>query len=172
MLGDTDDMKAVRYDLCVWKKATDQTAVGTTQVNTHYFHSLPAFEPAQEGNEILGGFTGDNIEDAPLGEITEGGGETLLFMEGVFIDPEHSGTIEGDAFTRFTLGVLGVNPGYSGGSHFRDTAHVGAWNPLVVKSVKTLSKGLGTVSARKNTGQRFHKRTPTTTADISPALDL
>jgi len=43
--------------------------------------------------EILGGFPRYHIEDAALGEITEGGGETFLFMKSVFIDPEHFGAV-------------------------------------------------------------------------------
>ena len=78
MLGETDDMETIGYDLSIWKEASDQTAIGTTQIDTHHFDSIPAFEPAKEGKKVLGGFTGYDIEDAVFSEITEGGGETLL----------------------------------------------------------------------------------------------
>jgi hypothetical protein len=93
MLRDTDDMEAVRHDLSVWKEAPDQIAVGTAQIDTHHFHSMPPFETAKEWKEVLDGFARRDIEDTVFGEITEGGGETLFFMEGVFINPEHSGAI-------------------------------------------------------------------------------
>ena len=109
-------MEAVRHDLSVWKEAPDQIAVGTAQIDTHHFHSMPALETTQEWKEILGRFTQHDIEDPVFSQITEGGGETLHFMQGVFIDPEHSRAIEGDAFLGFELGMLGVNARDGGGS--------------------------------------------------------
>lgn len=159
MLRDTDNMEAIRHDLCVGKEAPDQIAVGTAQIDTHHFDSMPTFETAKKWKEILDGFTRRDIEDTVFSQITEGGGETLLFMECVFIDPEHSRAIEGDAFLGFELGMLGVNARDGGGSYLGNAAHVGTRNALMVKRVKLLAKGFGAVSARKNTGQWFHKGT-------------
>jgi len=133
---------------------------------------MPAFETAKEWKEILDGFARHDIEDTAPSEITEGGGETLLFMEGMLNNTEHSGAVYGDAFLSFELGVLGVNARDGGGSDLGNASHVGTRNALVVKRVKLFPKGFGAVSARKNAGQRLHERTPTTAADISPTLDL
>ena len=90
MLTQAHDVEAIGCDLCVWEEAANEPSVGTAQIDTHHPHSLPSLELAQKGEEILDGFTGHDIEDAVFCEIAEGGGETLLFMEGVFIDTEYT----------------------------------------------------------------------------------
>ena len=90
MLAQAHNMRAIGYDLCVWEEAANETPVGTTQIDARHPHSPPSFELAQKGEEILDGFNGHDIEDAVFCEIAEGGGETLLFVEGVFIDTEYT----------------------------------------------------------------------------------
>ncbi len=89
MLHETHHMEPIGQDFCVWKEASDQTAIRTAQIDTDHLYSIPAFESAKKGKEVLEGFARYDIEDTMPGKVTEGGGEALLFMEGALIDTKH-----------------------------------------------------------------------------------
>jgi hypothetical protein len=54
--------------------------------------------------QLSGRFTLDNVKDAVVAQITEGGGELSVFMEGVFVDTEHQGEFVASSFESSSLG--------------------------------------------------------------------
>ena len=83
-------------------------------------------------------------------QVTKGGGELSVSMEAVLIDTEHQWTIQREAFTGFSEGKLRVNTGDGGWAEVLESAHDGAGDPFVVKSVDVLPERLGGMSSRKD----------------------
>jgi hypothetical protein len=75
--------------------------------------------------QLSGRFTLDNVKDAVVAQITEGGGELSVFMEGVFVDTQHQGAIQREPFTGFSLRKLPIDAGYGGWTELFEPARCG-----------------------------------------------
>jgi hypothetical protein len=74
-------------------------------------------------------FALNNVRHPGVTQIAEGGGELLLFTEGVFVDAEDQGIIQRETFTGFAFCKLRINAGDGGGSHLFEAAQdAGALN--------------------------------------------
>lgn len=101
MLNDPDAMETVGHDEGVWEKSADDASVGDAQIDADHPDPVPAGKLGKGIVKTCGGFPLEEIEDAVIGEITEGGGKACLFVEGVFVNPEDPGALGGDAFLCF-----------------------------------------------------------------------
>ena len=55
-----------------------------------------------------------DFEDFVVFQVTEGGAESLSFVQGVFVDTKIEGAVQADAFTGFAYGKLLIDPANSG----------------------------------------------------------
>jgi len=86
MDDDTDDMEAVGDDFCIWEVGGDEAAVRTGEVDADHTHLIPALETLQVGAQIGFAATRDDVEDAVVFKVGEGGGKAQSLVKGVFVD--------------------------------------------------------------------------------------
>ena len=106
-----------------------------------------------------------------VAQITEGGGELSVFMEGVLIDTQHQWTIQREPFTGFSLRKLPIDAGYGGWSDLFEPARGGTWDALMVEGVDVFSEGLRRMFAWKDARELLEKGTFTVAASEAAAAN-
>ena len=87
VLNEANDMESVADDLGIWKPFPDDPPVGATQVDTDHFNALSALEGGKEREQFLLTLSLHDIEDLMVSKVAEGRGQSLLFVEGMLVDP-------------------------------------------------------------------------------------
>lgn len=78
MLNNADDMEAVGHDEGVWEESADDASVADAQIDADHPDPVPAAKLGEGVVKTGGRFPLEEIEDAVIGEITEGGGKACL----------------------------------------------------------------------------------------------
>jgi hypothetical protein len=171
VLHDANDVEAISNDFCIGEVASDDSAVGGTQVDADQPYSLPAFQRVKEGFEGAGTLSFDHIEDFVIAEIAEGGGEAAALVEGVFVDAEFEGALQADALASFAVGMLVVDAFDGGAAQGSAGSHRRTADAFVMKLVDTATEGLGGMSAGPDAFERLHEAFRTAQAAVSAAAD-
>jgi hypothetical protein len=171
VLHDANHVKAIGDDLGIGEVASDDGAIGGTQVDADQADSLPAFQRVKEGFEGSGALSFHDIKDLVITEIAEGGGEATALVEGVFVDAEFEGAFEADAFASLSVGVLVVDAFDGSAAQRSASSHGGSTDAFVVEFIDTATKRLGGMPAWTDAFEGLHKALGTAQAAVSAAVN-
>jgi len=171
VLDDADDMEAVGDDPGSGEGVFDEAAVGAGEVDADDPHLLPALELAKEPGEILMAAAGLDVENTPVFQVTEGGGEALALVEGVLVDAEVARALQGEAFGGFAAGELLVDAGNGGLADFVALGERAGADAIVVELVDGFAEGLGAVASGPDAGEPGDEAAATLAAQEAASVD-
>jgi len=169
--GQADDVEAVGDDACVGEVSADKGPVGGAHVDADHANPFPASESGEKGFERGSGLALDDVEDAVVAQIAEGGGEAAALVEGVLVDAENLRALERDSLACPAHGELVVDAFDGGGAHAGDPCHARAADALVMIAVDASSERFGGVAPRPDAGQRLDEAGAALKAQEAAALD-
>jgi len=171
VLDDADDVEAVGHDPGVGEVAFDEAAVGGGEVDADDFHTFAALEFAKESGEILMAAAGLDVENTPVFQVTEGGGEALAFMEGVFVDAEVVRALQREAFGGLAAGELLIDAGDGGLADLVTVGQRAGADAIVVELMDGFTERLGAVASGADAGEPGDEAASTLPAKKTVGVD-
>lgn len=153
MVDDAHDMKAVGDDPGVGEEAADDVTVGTGEVDTDHLHFVTAAQGKQVGAQLRDASPRSDVENAVVAQIAKRGAEALLFVQGVFVDTEIAGALQGESFIGLAACELGVDTAHRGGTQPLVAGDGAGADAVMVVFENLLPEGFGAVPALGDTGQ-------------------
>ena len=168
---DTHHVEAVGDNAGIGEPAPDHGAVRAGEIDANDPNPLPAFERAQEGEDIGLRAAFDDVEDLVVAQVAEGCGETLAFVKGMLINAQDLWTLKANALGSLAPGELGVDASDGGSTNGSHPGHGGGGDALVMVTVNLLAEGLGTAPTGKQPGELGHEGAPAVPAGKTPGMD-
>jgi hypothetical protein len=123
MEDEADDMEAIGDDFGVGEGAGDESPVRTGEIDTDHPHLVAALETSQIGTQIRFAAPRDDVEDAVVFEVGEGGRKAQALVEGVFINAEDGRALETETLGGLAPGELVVDARDGCGTDVFDPGH-------------------------------------------------
>jgi hypothetical protein len=98
VIDDPNNVEAVCDDPGIGEEAADDVAVGTGEIDTHDFDLVPSPQCQEIGRGLCNASTGPDIENAMVAQIAKGSAEALPLVQGMFVDTEVLGALQGESF--------------------------------------------------------------------------
>jgi len=164
-------METISHNRGAGKPASNQSAVRRGQIDADHAHPVAAAQGAQEGPQLGFAAARTQIKHSAILQIAKGRGETLVPMQGMFVDAQDPGTIDAEPLLGLALGELGVDPAHRGLADVGSSRQGGRADPIVVALINCFPQRFGAVASRHNPRQRLHKTASTIYAAVATAVD-
>ncbi len=113
----------------------------------------------------------DDIEDAVVFEVGEGGGKALFFVEGVLVDAEKGWATEADALGGLSAGKLLIDAQDGGGADALGSGQRGCGNAVVVLVIDPLPERFGGSAPWQQPRQGLNEGALAVLTPVTAAMD-